>query len=84
MYNVSGKYILFHLLLELYKFIHPCILLDVELSDEKAAVLTDEEKVHRFLRATLRDMANKTVCVIISQPLQVGFLKSVDVWIHET
>ena len=31
----------------------------------------EEEKMQRFARATLRDMANRAVCVFVSQPLQV-------------
>ena len=48
-----------------------CLKLEPELTDEELEKLSDEEKVNRFARATLRDMANKTVCVIVSQPLQV-------------
>ena len=51
---------------------HTYFYLEAELSEEEAAKLTEEQKVERFVKATLRDMANKTACVIISQPLQVG------------
>lgn len=50
---------------------------EAELSEEEAARLTDEQKVQRFLRSTLRDMANKTVCVVVSQPLQVITVRAI-------
>jgi carrier protein len=50
---------------------------EAELSDEEAAKLTEEQKVERFVKATLRDMANKTACVIISQPLQVLTVRAI-------
>ncbi|XP_023319500.1 mitochondrial carrier homolog 2 [Eurytemora carolleeae] len=50
---------------------------EAELSEEDTSKLTDEEKLHRFLKATLRDMANKTVCVIVSQPLQVLTVRAI-------
>jgi hypothetical protein len=46
-------------------------LLEKELVAAEEARLTDEEKWARFLRATLRDISCKIVCVVISQPLQV-------------
>ncbi len=45
--------------------------LEKELTDAEEARLSDEEKRARFLRATLRDISSKIVCVVISQPLQV-------------
>ena len=46
-------------------------LLEEALSEEEEEKLSDEEKMQRFARATLRDMANRAVCVFVSQPLQV-------------
>eukprot|EP00088_Acartia_fossae_P023375 TRINITY_DN24415_c0_g1_i1.p1 TRINITY_DN24415_c0_g1~~TRINITY_DN24415_c0_g1_i1.p1 ORF type:complete len:321 (-),score=32.00 TRINITY_DN24415_c0_g1_i1:267-1229(-) len=50
---------------------------EAELTDEEEARMTDEEKIQRFLRMTLRDMANKAVCVVLSQPLQVIAVRAI-------
>jgi len=50
---------------------------EAELTDEEERQLSDEEKVRKFVRVTLRDMANKTVCVVISQPLQVLTIRAI-------
>jgi len=50
---------------------------EAELTEEEEAELSDEEKVQRFARATLRSMANRAVCVIVSQPLQVITVRAI-------
>lgn len=47
-----------------------------ELSEEEEDVLTIEEKKERFLKITLRDIACKITCVMVSQPLQVIAVRS--------
>jgi len=43
-----------------------------EIVDRRAeALMSDEEKRERFVKATLRDIASKITCVVVSQPLQV-------------
>jgi len=52
-------------------------LLEEALSEEEEEKLSDEEKMQRFARATLRDMANRAVCVFVSQPLQVITVRAI-------
>jgi len=49
---------------------------EVELEEGEEASLTDEQKRERFLRTTLRDIACKITCVVVSQPLQVLAVRS--------
>lgn len=42
-----------------------------ELSEQTEEELSDEEKKARFLKMTLRDIACKITCVVVTQPLQV-------------
>ncbi len=46
--------------------------LEAELTEEEEKKLEDQERLLRFGRETVRCMANKMVCVVISHPLQVG------------
>ncbi len=46
--------------------------LEAELTEEEEKKLDDQERLQRFGRETVRCMANKMVCVVISHPLQVG------------
>jgi len=42
-----------------------------ELSEQTEEELTDEEKKARFLKSTIRDIACRITCVVVTQPLQV-------------
>eukprot|EP00088_Acartia_fossae_P031406 TRINITY_DN3230_c0_g1_i1.p1 TRINITY_DN3230_c0_g1~~TRINITY_DN3230_c0_g1_i1.p1 ORF type:complete len:322 (+),score=78.96 TRINITY_DN3230_c0_g1_i1:76-1041(+) len=48
-----------------------------ELTDEEEDKLTQEEKVQKFGKETLRLMANRAVCVILTQPLQVLAVRAI-------
>lgn len=48
-----------------------------ELSEAEEAALSEDEKRARFLRATLRDISCRIVCVVISQPLQVITVRAI-------
>ena len=48
--------------------------LEAELTEEEEKKLDDQERLQRFGKETVRCMANKMVCVVISHPLQVGLL----------
>ena len=50
-------------------------MVEKELTEAEERILTDEEKRVRFMRATLRDISCKIVCVVIAQPLQVPVVK---------
>jgi hypothetical protein len=47
------------------------LFLEKELTEAEEAKESDEDKRARFMRATLREISCKIVCVVISQPLQV-------------
>merc|ERR1712179_423210 len=47
-----------------------------ELKEEEEEAMSMEEKQERFVRMTLRDIACKMTCVIVSQPLQVLAVRS--------
>jgi len=48
-----------------------------ELSEEEENTMTDEEKLKRFFRMTARDIASKSVCVVVSHPLQVLMVRAI-------
>jgi len=50
---------------------------EAELTEEEEKKLDDQEKLLRFGRETVRCMANKMVCVVISHPLQVLTVRAI-------
>ena len=88
---ISCNY-LFKILLWLLKFwialnkkilFHWLSNLEAELTEEEEGKLDDQERIMRFGRETVRCMANKMVCVVISHPLQVGLQYRVSVLVPE-
>lgn len=59
---------LYHVVQEKFNEMYPP---EPELAEQVEEEMTDEEKRARFARVTLRDIACKITCVIVTQPLQV-------------
>jgi len=49
---------------------------EADLSEEEEDALTMEERKERFIKITLREIASKIACVVVSQPLQVLAIRS--------
>jgi len=50
---------------------------ELELTESEEEKLTEEQRLKRFGRETARCLANRTLCVILSQPLQVIAVRAI-------